>query len=134
MTNVSPGRGGNIQLGDYVLKAGIYSKPGVVVEKQESGNVVIDTDPEAIKMYHRHTNTTGLSPEEKDMFNQIMDSVQAAESNGDKINQLQKSIDEVKIDPKNRRVAETLRNEQASLIRLSKELPRVYTMEEKRLR
>lgn len=123
-----------VQVGDYVLKAGIYTKPGIVSEKKEDGNVVVDTDEEQIARYHRHTNTSGLTPEEKDRFNEIMDSVMSFDSNGEKINQVQAQIDTLKTDPANRKVVETLRNEQAQLIRMTKELPRVYSYDERRLR
>ena len=127
-------RGANVQVGDYVSKAGIYTKPGVIVEKREDGTVQLDTDPETIQKYHRHTNTTGLTPEEKDRFNGIMDQIMANGTYGERINELQSTIDSLKSDSGNKRVVNTLRNEQAALIRLSRELPRVYNYELDKLR
>ena len=37
--------------------------------------IVIDTNKDSIKQYHRHSITTGLTPKEKEMFNDIMDDV-----------------------------------------------------------
>ena len=49
------------QIGDLVSKAGIYTNPGVIVEKKEDGTVVVDTEPMEVNKYHRYTNTTGLN-------------------------------------------------------------------------
>ncbi|MBX9704152.1 MAG: hypothetical protein K2X39_08375, partial [Silvanigrellaceae bacterium] len=55
----APNISANIKIGDYVPHAGIYTKPGVVIEKKEDGTVVVDTHQEIIEKYHRHSNTTG---------------------------------------------------------------------------
>lgn len=123
---VRPPKGANIQIGDLVNKAGIYTKPGVVLEKKDDGTVVIDTAEDQIKRFHRHSNTTGLTPEEKDRFNAIMDDVMQAESNSARINDLQMKIDQMREDPNTAKLSQALRNEQAQLIRISRELPRVY--------
>jgi hypothetical protein len=123
---IRPPKGANIQTGDLVNKAGIYTKPGVVLEKKEDGSVVIDTDTEQVKRFHRHSNTTGLTVEDKDRFNSIMDGIMEGDSNADRINNLQMKLDELRVDPAAQKLAQALRNEQAQLIRLSRELPRVY--------
>jgi Na+/phosphate symporter len=123
-----------IQVGDYVPRAGIYTNPGVVMEKKEDGSIVVDTSSEFIKQYHRHTNTSGLTLEEKEKFNGIMDQIMELESNSEKINQLQTEIDELKTSPTNRKIVETLRNQQAELIRMSKELPKVFNFDANHLR
>lgn len=114
------------QIGDYVAKAGIYTRPGVVVAKTEEGTLSIDTDPTKIAEFHRHTNTTGLTPEEKERFNSIMDEIMSNEENSERINRLQEAIDTLAQEQGNAKVVQTLRNEQAQLIRYSRELPRVY--------
>ena len=43
-----------------VNKAGIYTKPGVVVEKKEDGTVIIDTRKEVIDKYHRTHDVPNL--------------------------------------------------------------------------
>jgi hypothetical protein len=123
---VRPPKGANIQTGDLVNKAGIYTKPGVVIEKKEDGSVVIDTDAEQVKRFHRHSNTSGLTLEDKERFNGIMDGIMEGDSNADRINNLQMKLDELRVDPAAQKLAQALRNEQAQLIRLSRELPRVY--------
>ena len=122
-----PARGSHVKIGDFVPRAGIYTNPGVVVDKKENGDLVIDTDPEAIKKFHRHSVTNGLTVEDKERFNIIMDEIMAGETTGStKINTLQAFIDDLKADPASLKVANALKTEQAQLIRLSKDLPRIY--------
>lgn len=127
-----PSKSAFIKIGDYVPKVGIYTNPGVIIEKKEDGTVIIDTDKDMIKKYHRHSITTGLTPDEKDKFNSIMDDVMSIDDNKERITELQNKIDALKANPEEKKVADFLRNEQAQLIRWSRELPKVYeTMPEK---
>ena len=123
-----------IEIGDLVPRAGIYTKPGIVVEKKPDGNVVIDTDPVKIEHYHRYAITTGLTQDEKEQFNSIMDEIMAMKDAGDQLNSLQSIIDDLKNDPANAKVTRALHNEQAVLIRRSQELPRVYQVQSHDLR
>ena len=122
------------QIGDLVPKAGIYTNPGVVVEKKEDGTVVIDTEPMTINKYHRYTNTTGLSENEKATFNGILDNIYQSEDDVVKINEIQKNIDKLKVDPINSKIVQYLRNQQSHLIRKSRELPRSYTWDASNIR
>lgn len=122
-----PKRNANMQIGDLVQKAGIYTKPGIVVDKKDDGTVVIDTDPKQIERYHRYANTSGLTPQEKARFNSIMDEVMDGKDEGERINRLQEQIDAVRTEPDGKRVFDTLVNQQSTLIRYAKALPRVYT-------
>jgi len=122
------------QIGDLVPKAGIYTKQGVVVEKKDDGTVVVDTEPLEVSKYHRHTNTTGLSVNEKNMFNQILDKVYQRPEDVDKINEIQKEIDRMKVDPNNQNIVQYLRNQQSHLVRAAKKTPRTYNWDESQLR
>jgi Na+/phosphate symporter len=124
---IKPPKGAHIQVGDMVNRAGIYTKPGVVIEKNEDGTVTIDTDAEAVKEYHRHANTTGLTPEDKERFNGIMDDIMDMSENSERLNDLQAKIDELRLDPESKKLMQALKNEQSSLIRMARELPRVFT-------
>lgn len=121
-------------IGDLVPKSGLYTNPGVVVEKKEDGSVVVDTEPMSLNKYHRYTNTTGLTETEKNTFNEILDKIYAKENDVEKINDIQTNIDQLKADPMNQKLVQYLRNQQAHLIRKSKELPRNYNMEEAAIR
>ncbi|MFZ9521059.1 MAG: hypothetical protein ACO3A4_11345 [Silvanigrellaceae bacterium] len=133
MTHPVPKRNANMQVGDYVPKAGIYTKPGVVVDKKEDGTVVIDTDPKQIERYHKYANTSGLTPEEKLRFNSIMDEVMEAADDAERINRLQEKIDLVRTEPNGKRVFDTLVNQQSTLIRFAKELPKVYSYDPEKI-
>lgn len=122
------------QIGDLVPKAGIYTNPGVVTEKKEDGTIVIDTEPMTVNKYHRYTNTTGLDEKEKTTFNSILDDIYRKENDVEKINDIQMSIDKLKVDPQNQKVVQYLRNQQAHLIRKAKQLPRMYNTDTSNLR
>lgn len=121
-------------IGDLVPKAGIYTNPGVVTEKKEDGTIVIDTEPMAVNKYHRYTNTTGLDETEKNTFNLILDDIYRKENDVEKINDIQTSIDKLKVDPQNQKIVQYLRNQQAHLIRKAKQLPRMYNTDTSNLR
>ncbi len=121
-------------IGDLVPKSGIYTNPGVVTEKKDDGTVVVDTEPMSINKFHRYTNTSGLTEQEKLKFNQILDDIYQKESDVDKINDIQMEVDKLKVDPANRNIVQYLRNQQAHLIRQTKDLPRTYTMDENNIR
>lgn len=121
-------------IGDMVHKAGIYTNPGVVVEKKDDGTVVVDTEPMTIHKYHRYTNTSGLTEEEKNTFNQILDEIYKKEDDVEKINDIQQNIDKLKVDPNNSNVVQYLRNQQAHLIRQAKQLPRTYNWDASNIR
>ena len=122
------------KIGDLVPKAGIYTNPGVVVEKKDDGTVVIDTEPMTIHKYHRYTNTSGLNVAEKQKFNEILDEIYQAKDDVEKINGIQINIDKLKVDPKNQNIVQYLRNQQSHLIRQAKELPRTYNWDASNIR
>lgn len=121
-------------IGDLIAKAGIYTNPGVVVEKKDDGTVVVDTEPMTLHKYHRYTNTTGLTEEEKMKFNAILDEIYKQDNDVEKINGIQSNIDQLKVDPKNQNIVQYLRNQQAHLIRQAKELPRMYNTDSQNVR
>ena len=116
--------------GDLIAKAGIYTNPGVIVDKKEDGTVVVDTEPMMVNKFHRYMNTTGLTLDEKSTFNGILDTIYKNEDDVVKLEQIQKNIDRLKVDPKNSKIVQYLRNQQAHLIRSVRELPRLYNWDE----
>src|SRR5688572_1382204 len=99
-----------VHIGDLIQRSGIYTEPGVVVEKKDDGSVVVDTEPLSVNKYHRYSNTTGLSEADKERFNNILDRIYENEDNIAKLNDLQKEIDTLKIEPSNKNVVQYLRN------------------------
>lgn len=113
-------------IGDVVPKSGIFTDPGVIVEKKPDGNVVVNTDPMMMNKYHRYANTSGLNEEEKMKFNTILDEIYQSENSVERINGIQQQIDQLKADPASKNIVRYLRNQQAFLIRQSKQLPTTY--------
>ena len=122
------------KIGDLVNKSGVYTKPGVVIEKKEDGNVVVDTDPMAVNKYHRYINTTGLTETEKAEFNTILDQIYQKDSDMDRLNDIQTEIDRLKMDPTSKNIVQYLRNQQAHLIREARQLPQKYQVDENPLK
>jgi hypothetical protein len=120
----------NVNIGDVVARSGIYTEPGVVTEKKLNGTVVVDTEPMSVNKYHRYANTTGLSEEEKNQFNGILDQIYQKTNDIERINDIQMEVDKLRMNPENQNVVRYLRNQQAFLIRQAKGLPRMYQAEE----
>ena len=121
-------------IGDLVPKSGMYTEPGVIIEKKEDGSVTIDTEPLSVNQFHRYSNTTGLTQDEKTIFNNILDQIYTKEDDVEKLNEIQKEIDILKVDPQNKNIVQYLRNQQAVLIRQSRQLPRYYNWDEIQLK
>jgi hypothetical protein len=118
------------KIGDLIPKSGMYTNPGVVTEKHEDGTVTIDTEPLTVSKFHRYSNTTGLSEEEKMSFNNVLDTIYSKENPVDRLNDIQVTIDDLKKDPRNKNVVQYLRNQQAVMIRETRQLPRHYAQDE----
>ena len=121
----------SVSIGDVVARSGNYTEPGVVVEKKADGTVVVDTEPMTVSQYHKYTNTTGLSEEEKNQFNGILDQIYQKTNEIERINDIQNEIDKLRMNPTNQNVVRYLRNQQAFLIREARGLPRSYQTDER---
>ena len=121
----------NVNIGDIVPRSGNYTEPGIVIEKRPDGTVVVDTEPMAVSQFHRYLNTTGLSEDEKNQFNGILDQIYQKTNDIERINDIQNEIDKLRMNPTNQNVVRYLRNQQAFLIREARGLPRTYQTDEK---
>jgi len=122
------------EIGDLVNKSGIYTKPGVVTQKNVDGTVSISTAPLKVSKFHRYANTTGLSEIDKNKFNEILDEIYTKPDGVDRINNIQLEIDRLKADPQSSNVVQYLRNQQAVLIRETRQLPTEYKWDETQLK
>lgn len=122
------------EIGDLVIKSGNYTNPGIVTQKNSDGTVVVDTEPLMISRYHRYSNTTGLTQSEKVEFNEILDRIYTKEDDLEKLNDIQKAIDQKKADPTASKVVQYLKNQQSILIRRAGRLPRYYSWDENQLK
>jgi len=121
------------QIGDLVPKSGIFTEPGVVVEKKEDGSVVVDTEPMQINKYHRYLNTTGLTEDEKAEFNSILDQIYQKTDDTERINDIQHEIDRLRLDPQHKNIVQYLKNQQNFLIRQARKLPQTYHVDEQKI-
>jgi hypothetical protein len=121
----------SVNIGDIVARSGNYTEPGVVVEKHADGSIKVDTEPMAVNQYHRYTNTSGLSEEDKNKFNSILDQIYQKTNDVERINDIQESIDQLRTNAANQNVVRYLRNQQAFLIREARDLPRTYNTDER---
>jgi hypothetical protein len=119
-----------VNIGDVVARSGIYTEPGVVMEKKPDGTVVVDTEPMTMNKFHRYANTTGLSESEKSQFNGILDQIYQKTNDIERINDIQLEVDKLRQNPENQNVVRYLRNQQAFLVRQARGLPRVYQTDE----
>ena len=123
----------NVSVGDVVARSGVYTEPGVVIDKKPDGSVLVDTEPMTLNKYHRYANTTGLSEGEKNQFNDILDQIYQKTDNIERVNDIQTEVDRLKLNPANQNVVRYLRNQQAFLIREAKGLPRMYQTDESKV-
>ena len=123
----------NVSIGDVVARSGIYTEPGVVVEKKPDGTVVVDTEPMTLNKFHRYANTTGLSEQEKHQFNSILDQIYQKTDNIERVNDIQQEVDQLRLNPANQNVVRYLRNQQAFLVREAKGLPRMYQTDDSKV-
>ncbi len=124
----------NVNIGDIVSRSGNYTEPGVVVERRVDGTVLVDTEPNTVSQYHRYTNTTGLSEEEKNQFNGILDQIYQKNNDIERINDIQNEIDKLRMNPDSQNVVRYLRNQQAFLIREARGLPRMYQTDDRHVK
>ena len=115
-----------VSIGDIVPRSGVFTEPGVVVDKKPDGTVTVDTEPLTLNKYHRYANTTGLSEDEKAHFNNVLDQIYQKTDNIERINDIQQEVDKLRLNPNNTNVVRYLRHQQAFLIREAKGLPRMY--------
>ncbi len=120
-----------VNIGDVVARSGNYTEPGVVVDKRKDGSVIVDTEPMVVNQYHRYTNTSGLTEDEKNKFNGILDQIYQKTNEVERINDIQLEIDQLRTMPANQNVVRYLRNQQAFLIREARDLPRTYQTDER---
>lgn len=91
---------------------GINGTPGVVKNlDHERKEYTIDTDREGVRKVHRHGYINGLSLEERESFNKVVDDVSEIQDPKEKIEKMQKIVEESRLDSKNIRMTRYLESE-----------------------
>ncbi len=109
-----------VQIGDLVTRTGSFASPGVVVQKNDDGSIVVDTEPLTVSEFHRYTNTSGLSEDEKDEFNNILDQIYARPNEAERVQGIEEEINRLRDQQANQNIVRYLRNQQAYLMRNSR--------------
>jgi len=109
-----------VQIGDLVTRTGSFASPGVVVQKNDDGSVVVDTEPLTVSEFHKYTNTSGLSEDEKDEFNSILDQIYARPNETERVQCIEEEINRLRDQQANQNIVRYLRNQQAYLMRHSR--------------
>jgi hypothetical protein len=127
------GRQMSYRVGDTVfLSQGQASK--VIGRDQEKGTVVLDREVSSVRENARHGYLNGIAPEKRDEFLSFMDEVKKHPQAEQRIEQLQKKIDELNVDPRNMQFVRYLEGEKNHMINMSGYRPRFYSADEFKLR
>lgn len=121
------------RIGDTVFLS--KGQPAVTAGRDEmKGTVVLDRDEDVIRKNARHGYINGIAPERRAEFLGIMDEVKKHAEPSQRIDDLQKRIDGLKVDPKNIQFVKYLEGEMNHMINVSGYRPRMYITEEAKLR
>ncbi len=90
----------------------INGAPGVVKNiDQDRKEYTVDTDRNEIRKIHRHGYINGLSIEERDVFNKAVDEISEIQDPREKIEKMQKMVEDSRLDSKNIRMTRYLESE-----------------------
>lgn len=105
----------------------INGMPGVVTSQDEiKAEYVIDTDREAVRKIHKYGYINGLSVEEREQFNSVVDEIAKLEDPKEKIDELAKVVEESRSDPKNYRMTRYLESELFHQMQINNMSPRYF--------
>lgn len=122
------------RVGDSVFLS--QGMPALVVGRDPmNGTTVVDRDTDEIRKQTRHGYLNGVAPERREELLGILDEVKKHAEPSVRVAELQKKIDELKLDPnKNMQFVRYLEAEQGHLMNMSGYKPRFYNTEEHKLR
>jgi ATP-dependent protease HslVU (ClpYQ) peptidase subunit len=99
-----------------------------------TGNTVLDRSQEEVRKQTRHGVLNGIAPEKREELLGMLDDIKKNPEPEKRIEELQKKIDELKIDPRNYQFVRYLEAEQGHMMNLSGYKPRFYNTDEHKLR
>lgn len=102
-------------------------QPGIVTSRNpETAELVVQTKGEDLEKTKRRGYINGLTVEERDQFNKVIDEVKALEKPEERIMQLRAKIEETAADPRQRVLNRYLSAEMAHLMNTYRFEPREY--------
>ena len=110
--------------------------PAVVLKQNPIGHLTtLDRSKESLQSTTRHGYINGLTVDDRERFNGIMDDVKKAEDPESRIVQLQSKIEELAQEPKKNFVlAQYLTSELSHFMFAARVEPKVFTMNENKLK
>lgn len=124
----------NIRPGDAVFIRN--GEPGIVRERdQTTGKLKVDTDIQAVKHETRHGYLNGLTPDQRQVFNTILDEAkQSSEDPSSRIAHLDAKVQELEQDPKQQGLARYVKAEMIHIMNSHNVKPREYSVQETKIR
>lgn len=121
------------RVGDSIFLA--TGNPGVITTKDaSSGRIGVDEGPEEVAREMRHGYINGLSQEQRDQFNGIMDEVRETPDAKERVAALESKIRELGDKPENRIVSRYLDAQKMHIEHSAGLKPRYYTVDEFKVR
>lgn len=124
----------DIRNGDAVfLRTG---EPGIVRDRNEvTGKLKVDTDVKAVKTDMRHGYINGLTGEQREQFNAILDEVKAStEDPTERISKLDTKVKELEMDPHQLGLSRYVRAEMVHIMNSNGIKPREYSVQESKIK
>lgn len=121
------------RIGDTVFLS--QGQPATVAGRDKvTGETVIDRSTEEVRKQTRHGILNGIDPTKREELLGMMDDIKKNPEPEKRIEELQKKIEELRVDPKNQQFIRYLEAEQGHMMNLSGYKPRFYSTEEHKLR
>lgn len=118
----------SFRVGDAAF--GANGIPGVVKRQDNiTGNLLVDTDQKTTRSIHRHGYINGLTPQERQNFNEHLDAVRSESDPNKKLELIREKISELKLDSANFRMVKYLESEMFHLMNTYNISPRLYNLE-----
>jgi len=117
------------RIGDTLFTA--TGKPGVIVGRADGGTSLrIETQGEKVENVKQRGYINGLSPEEREVYNQIVDDVRASADIKARVEKLQEKVESLKLDPRQLNLTRYLEAELAHTMNTSGFQAREYIVPE----
>jgi hypothetical protein len=118
----------SFKVGDVAF--GRTGEPGVVSGRDLArGELTVQTDLKEVEKFHKHGYINGLQPEERDIYQSVLDDVADIKDPEEKLVKLREKISEVEADPKQFHLLGYLKSELFHVMHLYNISPREYKLQ-----
>ena len=121
-------KGHSMRIGDAAFRGN--GMPGIVENKDEQGNLQIDTDQKRVRQQFRHGYLNGMPSQDRQQFNEILDTVRQTDDPKEKLNLLSTKMAELNEEPaKNRNLLQYLNSEMWHVMQTYNVHPKEYKIQ-----